>query len=309
MKRFAILTVTLGLLLVLAQDGDVSERIITIDFSGGKQQMENLRYGPISYEHPEPEGIIATVSNLTIYASKAGLRGPEPQEGEERVTISQAQGQRVATFTDGVRVERGRLNATGPDITYSEITGLGVLQENASIEVAPKEEGGDPVFISANSVEFNVDTDVSISRGDVTLDNGNQRAEADEIEYEEERTLGVLRCEDRQCVVTRTDEDGNVLTITADEIRAINDTNTLYATGNAVVVDGTITTMGDEVFFDDELQLAEIIGNPAESVDEDGGTVRAARIQQDIEFDVVEPMNEAQASSFDAGDFALLREQ
>lgn len=309
MKRLSLLVLSLLLILALAQDETASERIITIDFSGGKQQMDDLRYGPISYEHPEPEGIVATVSNLTIYASKAGLRGPEADASGERVAISQAQGQRIATFTEGVRVERGRLEATGPNLDYSEVTGLGTLQAEVNIEVAPKEEGDNPVFISANEVEFDVDTDVSISRGNVALENGNQSAEADEIEYEEERTLGVLLCQGRQCSVTRTDEDGGELIITADEIRAITDTKQLYARGNATVIDGDIVSTGDEVFFNDEEQLAEVIGNPATSVIEaEGVTVTGARLLQDIQFNFVEVIDESEPSGFSADSFLLTRE-
>ena len=66
---------------------------------------------------------------------------------------------------------------------------------------------------------------MSTSRGNVNLVNGNQTAQAEEIEYEEERTLGVLRNEGGQVTVTRIDEDGAELVITADEIRAETDTN------------------------------------------------------------------------------------
>jgi hypothetical protein len=47
-----------------------ARRLITIDSSGGTQSG-NLRFGPIRYEHPDPEGVVATVSTLTI-------RGPAP---------------------------------------------------------------------------------------------------------------------------------------------------------------------------------------------------------------------------------------
>ena len=382
MKKILSLLGVLVLLIGLAQDEVNEERLISIEMNGGNQSG-NIRYGPINYEHPEPDGVVATVSTLTIFSSSAQLRGPET-EGEERITLADAQGQRTATFTGGVNVERGRLSATGPDLFYTEAEGLGTLEGGTEIVVAPRQDAaapaedapteaadpeeseaidgadadepadeaevsdeaaateepveeaeaseetetsedagledtsedaapsdvaqGEPVFITANEVEFDVDTDVSISRGGVSLVNGNQTAEAEQIEYEEERTLGVLTNEGGQVTVTRVDEDGNELTITADEIRAETDSKTLYAVGNAVVVDGGITTTGSEVFFNDEEQLAEISGDPAESVDADGGTVRAPRIQQDIEFDVVEPMNTAQESGFSADDFLLTRE-
>ena len=325
MKKLLIFLLTLGLLASLAQEAadstessdeaattetaDVNaedKRIISIDSSGGTRNG-NLRFGPINYEHPDPEGVKATVSTLAIFAQNAQLRGPD---GEEDVTLTEAKGRRIATFNDGVRVERGRLNAAGPDLFYSEAEGLGNLTGGVDIEIAPKNEGDDFVFIVANEAEFDVDTDVSVSRGEVQLENGNQSAEADEIEYEEERALGVLSCTDRQCTITRLDDNGDVLTITADTIRVLSDDKKLHALGNVTVVDGSITSTGDEVFFDDEESLAEVIGNPAEAVDEaEGATVSGARLLQDIEFDIVELMNEAQPSAFQAADYLLTREQ
>jgi lipopolysaccharide export system protein LptA len=304
---FTLLSLFL-LLSVLAQEQpsntpDPEKRLIVID-SSGASQSGNLRSGPIVYEHPDPEGIKATVSTLSIFSQKAVLRSPENSD----LTLAQAKGQRVASFTEGVRVTRGRLEAKGPLLTYDEATGIGTLSESANIVVAPKDEETQPTFITANSAEFNVDTDVSTSRGDVTLDNGNQQAQADEMVYEEERTLGVLNCSNRQCIITREDADGNLLTITANSIRVLTDSKKLHAIGAVTVVDGSITSKGDEVFFDDSEALAEVVGNPAEAVDENG-TVSGARLLQDIENDVVEPMNAAQPSAFDATDFLLSSEK
>lgn len=297
-----------SLLVMTALAQDTGKRIITIDFSGGSQRMENLRYGPISYTHPDPEGIKAVVSNLTIFAHEASLRGPEG----EQVPISQAQGQRVATFNDGVRVKRNRLDATGPDLVYSEATGLGTLTGGADILVAPKEEGADPVTVTAREAEFDVDTDVSVSKGNVQLTNGNQSAEADTLEFEEDRNLAMLTCAERQCVITRTDDDGKILTINADVIRVLTDAKTFRATGNVTIVDGDTTSTGNEVFFDDETSIAEVIGapgKPAKSVNAaSGATLESARIKQDIEYDFVEPIDSSVPSEFDPAVFKLTRE-
>lgn len=390
MKKILSLLGILVLLVGLAQDEVSQERIISIETTDGSRSG-NIRYGPINYDHPEPDGVVATVSTLTIFSSNAQLRGPAEIEGEERPTLAQAQGSREATFTGGVNVERGRLTATGPDLFYSETEGLGTLTGGTEIVVAPRSESvatpiegaegeageaaeapaegeeaevigeeaeetsdeaseeveiteteeatseevetedaateeatdeetateeapsdiaqGEPVFITADEADFNVDTDVSISRGNVSLVNGNQTAQAEEIEYEEERTLGVLRNEGGQVTVTRTDEDGTELTITADEIRAETDSKRLYASGNATVVDGDIVSTGDEVFFNDEEQLAEVIGNPATSVVESEGVeVTGDRLLQDIQFDFVEVIDASVASEFSADDFQLTRE-
>ena len=294
-------------LIAFAQEGEAAQadasdnRIITIDGSGGTQRG-NLRSGPIIYEHPDPQGIRATVSTLTILGSFVELSAPEG------TSISRG-GQRVARFQGGVDVERGRLTATGPDLEYDEATGLGVLGQQASVTVAPTEDGDEPVLITADQVAFDVDTDRSTSTGSVHLINGNQTADADQLVFEEDANLGVLTSADGQAVITRLDEDGSTMTITADEIRVLTDVNRLYARGNVTVVDGSITSTGAVVFFDDETGIAEVIGdsaNPARSVDADSGaSLVTDRIKQDIEFDFFEAIDASVPSDFDVTAFAL----
>ncbi len=282
--------------------GEVLERrIITIDSSGGTQRG-NLRFGPIFYEHPEPDGIIATVSTLTIRAPRAELRGPE------EVLLSRAQGQRDADFDGGVTVSRGRLVATGERLAYSEATGLGVLSGGAKVVIAPAEEGEDEVLIDAERVTFDVDTDLSISEGQVLLVNGDQTAEADRLLFEEARDLGQLTSDDRRARVTRAGEDGP-LTIEADEIRVLTDLKALYAIGAVVVVDGPITSRGDIVFYDDDEEVAEVLGAPAVAVDEDAGVrLETDRIRQDVRFRFVEAIDATVPTSYTADQFALTGE-
>ncbi|HZJ08873.1 MAG TPA: LptA/OstA family protein [Trueperaceae bacterium] len=276
-------------------------RIITIDGSGGTQRG-NLRYGPIIYEHPEPTGITATVSTLTILGSYVELTAPEG------VSIATG-GERKASFRNGVVVQRGRLEATGPTLEYDEATGLGVLSEDVEIEVAPEEEGDEPVLITANAVSFDVDTDRSTSTGDVELVNGNQTASAQTLIFEEENDLGVLSNEGGQTTITRVDDNGEQMTITADEIRVLTTENLLYAVGNVTVVDGPITSTGAVVYFDDASGIAEVIGSaeqPAEAVDADSGaSLVTDRIKQDIEFDFFEAIDASVPSDFDPATFAL----
>lgn len=302
MRNFLILLTALVLLTALAQEVSETEgRIIRID-SEGASIGGNLRYGPHEYSHPEQDGIVATVSNLTILSGQAILRVPPEEQGE--VLLAQAEGRRQALFEDGVKVSRGRLVATGPNLAYSEATGLGILQGGAQIEVAPEEEGEDPVSITTDEVEFDVDTDRSVSRGNVELISGNQRASSDEMLYEEERSLACLSGEAGQVTLTRTDEAGDELTITADETCILTEDERLYARGNVTVVDGSITSTGEEVFFDDERSLAEIIGSPAHSLDESTGSeLQSDRIRQDIEFDFFEAIDASVASDFERADF------
>lgn len=280
----------------------VSERrLITIDSSGGTQSG-NLRFGPIVYEHPEPDGVVATVSTLTIRGPRAELRAPE---GE---LIGQSQGLREATFDGGVVVTRGRLTATGASLRYSEATGLGVLEGDAEVRVAPAAEGEREVVITALSVTFDVDTDTSVSEGDVVLVNGDQSATAERLEYEETAGLGVLSGTPRPEVV-RTADDGGLLRIVADEIRVLTDLAALYAVGSVEVVDGDVRSTGDEVFYDDEQEVAEVLGDPAVAVDAAAGVrLETARVRQDVRFRFVEAMDASLPTPFTADQFRLARE-
>lgn len=284
-----------------APDETNQERVITIDGSGGTQSG-NLRFGPIVYEHPDPFGILATVSTLTICGHHAELTAPEG------VSIFTG-GQRTATFDDGVKVQRARLVAAGPTLVYSEETGLGVLRGGVDIHIEAEEEDGDPVDITAEQVEFDVDSDRSTSRGNVSLVSGNQSADAGELVYEEDRNLGQLTTSGGQATITRTDADGTELIITADEIRVLSSEKRLYALGNVTVVDGTITSTGSTVFFDDAQSIAEILGeagDPARAVDSSNGvTLVSDRIKQDVQYDYFEAIDASQPSEFDTSDFRM----
>jgi lipopolysaccharide export system protein LptA len=307
----AAATVVLLAAAALAQDGapdaappdDVSERrVITIDSSGGTQSG-NLRYGPIRYEHPDPLGIVATVSTLTIRGPAAELSAPPD------TLLARAKGERTARFEGGVQVQRGRLDATGPELVYQEATGLGVLTGGVDVTIAPDDPDGDPTRIDAASAEFDVDTDRSVSRGEVVLVSGDQRAEADRLDYAEELDLGVLTCEGGLCTIVRSDEDGD-LVITAEEIRVLTQDERLWARGTVTVVDGDLVTTGDEVVYDDAEQLAEVTGSPARSVNEaDGVTLESDRILQDVRFDFVEAIDASQASDLDLDAFRFPEER
>ncbi len=290
--------------LAFAQDSaEDAGRIIRITFEDGTTSG-NIRYGPITYEHPDPRGITATVSNLTILAQQATLSVPAEQQDE--LLLSDAEGSREAAFTDGVHVVRGRLSADGPDLVYSEASGLGTLQGPAVIHIEASGEDEEEVDITAGEVEFDVDTDISISRTDVTLVSGNQTATATQLIFAEERSLGVLTGEEGQVRIIRTADDGSELIITADEVRVLTDEERLYAVGNVTVVDGTITSSGDAVFFDDTESRAEVLGSPARSLDEsDGFELTGDRLEHRTDLGVVSIIDASEPSQFDIASFAL----
>lgn len=291
--------------LALAQDSAAPEaRIVRIEMEDGTTSG-NIRHGPITYEHPEPTGIRATVSNLTILAGNASLAVPADRQGE--LLLSEAEGSREAVFSGQVLVERGRLSATGPGLVYSEATGLGVLHGPADIVITPADADGDEVRINAGEVEFDVDTDMSTSRGEVLLESGSQTATAELLVYAEERGLGVLGGEGSQVRIVRLDEDGSELVITADEVRVLTEEEKLWARGNVTVIDGDITSTGDEVFFDDSASRAEVLGSPAHSVDEAGGVeLTGDRLEHRTDLGVVSIIDASQPSEFDPAAFTMV---
>lgn len=286
----------------VGESGPVGEhRLITIDSSGGTQSG-NLRFGPLRYQHPDPQGIVATVSTLTIRGAQAVLSAPD------ETLIAQAQGQREVLFDGGVVVSRGRLTATGSQLHYAEATGLGVLEGEARIVIAPASEGEREVVITAQRITFDVDTDTSVSEGAVELVNGNQTASADRLEYEEGVGLGMLSGSSRP-EVTRAADDGGLLRIEADEIRVLTDLGALYASGDVVVEDGDIVSRGDLVFYDDEEEVAEIIGDPVLAEDRSAGIrLETARVRQDVRFRVIEAMDTSLPTPYTADQFQLARE-
>lgn len=286
---------------------EVSERrLITIDSSGGTQSG-NLRFGPILYQHPDALGVVATVSTLTIRGPRAELRAPEG------LLIAQAQGFREATFEGGIEVTRGRLTATGDTLVYFELSGLGVLTSSngglVRIEITAVDPEVPSVFIEAEKVTFDVDTDTSISEGRVVLTNANQRASAERLEYEEGLGIGLLSGSMRPEVVREAD-DGGILRIEADAIRVLTEVSALYAAGAVEVEDGDITSAGDEVFYDDAEEIAEVLGRPAIAIDSGAGVrLETARVRQDVRFRFIEAIDASLPTPYSVSEFLLTRER
>ena len=183
------------------------------------------------------------------------------------------------------------------------------MPQKTAIVVQPAEEGNDVTNIATDAVTFDVDTDTSVSRGNVTLESGNQNAEAQELIFEEGRDLAVLSSGGQQATARRQNDDGSFLTITANKISVLTNEDTLLATGNVTIVDGDITSTGNTLYFDDETSRAEIVGNPATSVDSAQGVeLSGARLEQRTDIDVVRVLDETVPSEFDASQFNLTSE-
>lgn len=245
-------------------------RIITIE----GRRTGDLRNGPYEYSGD----VKAKVQDLNITSPSASLAGPSGQ------SITEAQGKRIANFSGGVQVVRGRLTATGPSLAYSEATGLGVLNGPTKIIQKPAKQGDDEVNITAGKASFDVDTNVSTSTGEVKIVSGKQSGSADTVIFDEKLDLAVMKDNQTVSLLREPRKQGeNALKINAKESRMLTGDKILLATGGVTLVSGDTTTTGDELYYDDDTGIAVVVGRPAKSVSGKSGNssgITSGAIQQ-----------------------------
>lgn len=260
MKRIALMIGLLSLT-ALAQTASNPNRIVKIQ--GGARG--NVRTGPLTYSG---NPVKATVSTLKIESAQATLAAPSG------VSLLEAEGKRTANFTGNVKVERGRLSAEGSALAYSEATGQGVLSGTPSATFVPEDkEDGDKVSISASQMSLDVDNNVSTSTGSVRLTNGNQTGRADKLVFDEDKELAQMTGTPSLTRAARGNQ--KELTITGQEVRALTKTKTLYVSGGVKLVQGTQTTTGNAVYYDDRKNVAYVVGNAVSVDSKSKVTVRA----------------------------------
>ncbi|EYB69314.1 OstA-like protein [Deinococcus phoenicis] len=238
---------------VLAQ-GAATSRLINIEGA----PRGDIRNGPYTFSG---NPVKASVSTLRIQAARATLAAPAGTP----LSDPRAQGKRTAQFSDNVVVTRGRLTAKGGQLAYSEATGQGVLSVNPSATFVPEDRSnGDTVSISAGQMSLDVDNNLSTSSGNVRLTNGSQSGKAERLIFDEDQELAQLTGSPS---LTRAAKGSQKeLTITGQEVRARTAEKTLYVRGGVRLVQGTLTTTGDAVYYDDKKNVAYVVGN-AVSVD------------------------------------------
>ncbi|WP_221091119.1 LptA/OstA family protein [Deinococcus aquaedulcis] len=260
-KTASLLTLLAVTAPVLAQSGDAAKRLITIQ--GGPRG--DVRNGPLTFTGTP---VKAKVSTLNIEASQAVMAAPKG------IPLIEAKGKRTATFTGNVKVTRGRLTATGNGLNYDESTGQGVLDGNASATFVPeKKEDGDTVTIKAPKMSLDVDNNVSTSTGGVTLSTGSQSGKADKLVFDEDREVAQLTGTPSLTRAARGNQ--KELVITGQEVRALTKSKTLYVRGGVKLVQGTTTTTGDAVYYDDKKNVAYVVGNAVSVDSKSKATVKA----------------------------------
>lgn len=251
MKKTTSLLALLALTAPVLAQTDAGKRLITIEGA----PRGDVRNGPLTFTG---NPVKAKVSTLNIEASQAVLAAPRG------TALIEAKGKRTADFTGNVKVVRGRLTATGNALAYSEATGQGVLNGSASATFTPDKTDGDTVTIKAAQMSLDVDNDRSTSTGGVTLSNGTQSGKADKLVFDEQRELALLT--GTPSLTRAAKGSQKELIITGQEVRALTKTKTLYVRGGVKLVQGTTTTTGDAVYYDDRKNVAYVVGN-AVSVD------------------------------------------
>ncbi len=96
-----------------------------------------------------------------------------------------------ATTTADVTVEEGRSTITGSKFLYDNATGVGNMEGPVNLE---REAEGDSPALSGNSdnMDFNVDEDLTILKGNVTIESDGRVSEADTVEFDEQASLAIL---------------------------------------------------------------------------------------------------------------------
>ncbi len=245
-----------GLLLtsaVLAQSADtISKRIVNIQGA----PRGDLRKGPLTFMGSP---VKAQVSSLSIEASQAVMSAPEG------IAISDAKGKRISAFTGNVLVTRGnektesKLVAKGNSLVYSEETGQGVLSGEANAVFTPKDTKADPVTMSATVMSLDVDQNISLSTGNVKLTSGEQSGTANKLIFDEDKELAKLTGNPSLTRAAKTNV--KELVITGQEVRALTGNNTLYIRGQVKLVQGSLITTGNAVYYDDKKNTAYVVGN------------------------------------------------
>ena len=236
-------------------------------FETGAQFQGDLRNGPYNYTAKPGATIRVTVGKISIEAPASVLKAPTG------TSMADAEGKRTADFSGGVNVVRGRLNAKGSVLAYSEATGQGVLTGTPSAVFKPEKTTDDPVSIAATSMSLDVDTNTSTSTGNVKLVSGNQTGRADRVVFDETKELGQLT--GNMTLNRAATAKAKELNVVGTEARILTKGKLLYITGKVKLTQGTTTTTGDAVYYDDAKNVAYVVGNAVSMDSKNGTTVKA----------------------------------
>lgn len=130
-----------------------------------------------------------------------------------------------ASTAADVTVEEGRSTITGSKFFYNNATGIGDMAGPINLE---REAKGDSPALTGTSdtMEFNVDEDLTILKGNVEVKSDGRVSKADTVEFDEQSSLAILL--------------GNPATSNKDNDVVKGNVITYYLDSNDVVVDKNI---------------------------------------------------------------------
>ncbi len=114
-----------------------------------------------------------------------------------------------------VTVEEGRSTITGSKFSYDNATGIGNMVGPVNLE---RRAAGDSPALSGNSdnMEFNVDEDLTILQGNVTVESDGRVSEADTVEFDEQASLALLFGNPAKSTKDNDVVQGNIITYYLD---------------------------------------------------------------------------------------------
>jgi lipopolysaccharide export system protein LptA len=236
-----------------------SSRPSTVISFASQSFTGNLRSGPYVFVGSLQKPVEAQVSTLHIAALKAALSAPAG------VPMPEAQGRRHALFTGHVVVTRSHLTALGPSLIYSERTGLGILAGPATMVYRPVGPKATPVHVEANQMSFDVTTSISVSSGNVRLQNGLESASSSRLLFDQHRQLAILSGKAVQLKRLPRVPGHATLTLRGTEERVLTGKKLVLVQGHVQLVDGQTTTTGTVLYYDDHTHTAIVEGSPAVS--------------------------------------------
>ena len=259
-----LLSALIGTTLAVAATAPINR---VLKFETSAQLQGDLRNGPYNYTGKAGAAVKATVGTVSIAAPQASMKAPTG------TPMANAQGRRSADFTGGVTVLRGRLSAKGAALNYSEASGQGLLTGAPSAVFTPEKKGDDLVNIAAANMSLDVDTNMSTSTGNVKLVSGVQTGRADRVVFDEGKELGLLT--GNMSLSRAATAKAKELNVVGTEARILTKGKLLYVLGKVKLIQGSTTTTGDAVYYDDARNVAYVVGNAVSTDSKTGTTVRA----------------------------------
>lgn len=177
----------------------------------------SVLYGP-----PNEVGMVID-GETTLRSSMVIIREPEEEQEEaDQQTIEMADGR--AAFTDRppclasfeeaeeplVRLEQGRTTILASHFFLDREVDVAQLEGPVELERAP-EGDSEPLSATAQSMTYDLETELSTLVGDVRVESGDRVSEAETLELDEEAGLATLTGNPARSVQGEDEIEGNTL--------------------------------------------------------------------------------------------------